>query len=196
VSGPSEWRGASLPRRVGLLAVVVLVALAGWVLAATPASAHNVLRSTSPADGSSVERVPAEVVLTFDEPALAMGTGLVVTGPAGPVQSGSARLVDNTVAQSIRPDAPAGTYTVQWRVTSADGHPVSGTFGFTASQLGGGTAAGSGSSPNGPSSALPSAGSETAPGRPPPGWLWPVVAVMLLASALVSALIARRRRDQ
>lgn len=181
-------------RRIALLLAGLLVGLGGWVGLAGTASAHNVLRSTTPADGSSVERVPAEVVLTFDAPALAMGTGLVITGPAGPVQSGSARLVDNTVAQSIGPDASAGTYTVQWRVTSADGHPVSGTFSFTARQSGGGTAVQSASSSNVPSTTPPSAGSGGAPARTPPGWLWPVIAAMLLASALISALIARRRR--
>ncbi len=128
-------------RRLGLLVIAVLVALGGRLAMASTASAHNVLRSTSPADASTVDRVPAEVVLTFDEPALAMGTAMIVTGPAGQVQTGPARLVDNTVAQSIGPDAPAGTYTVQWRVTSADGHPISGTFGFIAEKAGGGSAA-------------------------------------------------------
>jgi hypothetical protein len=42
------------------------------------------------------------------------------------------RAVDNTVTQSLEPGAPAGTYTVLWRVTSVDGHPVSGRFTFTA----------------------------------------------------------------
>ena len=99
---------------------------------ASPASAHNVLRSTSPADSSTVDTVPAEVVLTFDEPAIAMGTTIVVTGPDGAVSDGSPRLVDNTVSQPLKPGAPAGEYTVEWRVTSADGHPITGTFAFSA----------------------------------------------------------------
>jgi methionine-rich copper-binding protein CopC len=174
-----------------LLVIAVLVALGGQLAMASTASAHNVLRSTSPADASTVDRVPPEVVLTFDEPALAMGTAMIVTGPAGEVQTGPARLVDNTVAQSIGPDAPAGTYTVQWRVTSADGHPISGTFGFTAVKAGGGSAAPT----TGPSSGTSSPASvPSAPAGGVPGWLWPVIAVMLLLSALASTLIARRRR--
>jgi hypothetical protein len=70
-------------------------------------------------------------VLTFDEPAIALGTKLVVTGPTGPVQVGTPRLVDTTVTQDLQPGAPAGQYTVDWRVTSADGHPISGSFSFT-----------------------------------------------------------------
>ena len=69
------------------LATAVL-AIAGLVIGASPASAHNVLKSTSPADGKNVARTPSSVVLTFDEPAIALGTKLVITGPEGPVQIG------------------------------------------------------------------------------------------------------------
>ena len=45
---------------------------------------------------------------------------------------GAPVLVDDTVTQPLVADRPAGTYTVQWRVTSSDGHPISGTFTFEA----------------------------------------------------------------
>ena len=64
------------------LATAVL-ALAGLVIGASPASAHNVLKSTSPADGKKVARTPSSVVLTFDEPAIALGTKLVDHRPGG-----------------------------------------------------------------------------------------------------------------
>jgi methionine-rich copper-binding protein CopC len=105
--------------------------LAVWA-SASPASAHNTLTSTSPADQETVQVAPQAVVLTFDEPAILMGTEVVVTGPSGQVQQGQPRLADNTISEDLQPGVPAGTYTVAWRVTSADGHPVSGTFTFTA----------------------------------------------------------------
>jgi copper resistance protein C len=98
---------------------------------ASPASAHNTLTSTSPAHQETVQVAPQAVVLTFDQPAILMGTEVVVTGPSGQVQQGQPRLADNTITEDLQPGAPAGTYTVAWRVTSADGHPVSGTFTFT-----------------------------------------------------------------
>lgn len=105
------------------------------VLPATAAAAHDSLQSTTPADGAGVATAPTAVVLTFDQPALALGTELVVTAPDGTnVDDGAAHLVDSTVQQPIAGSLPAGTYTVAWRVTSADGHPVSGTFHFTAAQ--------------------------------------------------------------
>ena len=121
-------------RTVAALVATVVTAAAVTLLAtAVPASAHDVLRSTNPADGAVVDRLPDRVVLTFGEPALAIGTEVVVTGPAGPVSDGPPQLVDAEVRQPVRA-GPAGRYTVLWRVTSADGHPVSGTFAFTTQQ--------------------------------------------------------------
>jgi methionine-rich copper-binding protein CopC len=110
----------------------VLAAAALLLGSATAAQAHNILVGTSPADGSIAKVVPAQVTLTFNEPALALGTEIIVTGPAGQEQSGAAVLVNNTVTEHLQPGSPAGPYAVLWRVTSADGHPVSGKFSFTA----------------------------------------------------------------
>jgi methionine-rich copper-binding protein CopC len=128
VSQPHLSGGRWFPR-----ALAVALAVAALLVGpATAAQAHNILVGTSPATGSSANVVPAQVVLTFNEPALAIGTEIVVTGPAGREQSGAAVLVNNTVTEHLQPGSPAGRYTVIWRVTSADGHPVSGTFSFTA----------------------------------------------------------------
>ena len=115
--------------------MVAVLAAISLLVGAVPASAHDALRSTSPADGATVDRLPDRVVLTFDQPALALGSEVVVTGPAGPVSDGPPSLVDNEVRQPVR-TGPAGRYTVVWRVTSADGHPVSGSFAFTTQQAG------------------------------------------------------------
>jgi copper resistance protein C len=180
-----------LPRRVAGLAVAVLVALGGWLAAATPAAAHNVLRSTTPGDRSVVDRVPGQVVLAFDEPALALGTELVVTGPDGPVQEGSARLVDTTVQQALRPGSPSGTYTVQWRVTSADGHPISGSFTFIARAAG--AASATSASPATPAP-IPSPAADRASGYGVPPWLWVVVVLLLSFAGLTSIVLLRRRQ--
>ncbi|GAB3678260.1 copper resistance CopC family protein [Angustibacter aerolatus] len=114
------------------LTLAAIGALAAVLVAAGPAAAHDELESTNPADGATVAAVPDAIVLTFGEPALAVGTRLVVTGPSGQVQQGAPRVVDEEVRQPLAAGAPAGRYDVQWRVTSADGHPVSGEFRFTA----------------------------------------------------------------
>ena len=115
--------------------LLVGLLLALGVVAAPAAQAHDELVSVEPADGSTVETAPDRVTLTFEEPAVALGTVIEVKGPDGSVVStGDAVLVDSTVSQAIAGDLPAGEYTVTWRVTSQDGHAVSGTFGFTAAE--------------------------------------------------------------
>ena len=113
-------------------AAAVLAVAALFLGVPTAAEAHDDLVGTSPTDRSITAVVPAQVTLTFGQPALAVGTIVIVTGPAGQVQTGAAILVDNTVTEHLRPGSPAGRYTVTWRVSSADGHPVSGQFSFTA----------------------------------------------------------------
>jgi copper resistance protein C len=102
------------------------------VVASRPAAAHTELISTTPADQQAVSRAPAVIVLTFNESVLAMGAQVVVTGPQGPVQVGAPEVTDSTVSQNVQGGSPAGEYTVAWRVAAADGHPLSGTFSFTA----------------------------------------------------------------
>ena len=119
----------SLLRLVASLAVSVLALLA----LATPASAHNALRSTDPADGATVATVPEAVTLTFDGEVLALGSVVEVVNPDGDVVSAGEPVADdNTVTQALTGDLVPGEYTVTWRVTSGDGHPIDGTFGFTA----------------------------------------------------------------
>ena len=89
---------------------------------------------------STVERTPEAVVLTFDESTITLGAQIVVSGPSGPVQSGSPSVVDNSVWQVLAAGAPAGSYTVACRVTSEDLHPITGSFRFTAQAAGGGQA--------------------------------------------------------
>jgi methionine-rich copper-binding protein CopC len=117
-----------------LRAVVVLAVTAAAVLVgASAAQAHNTLVSTDPAQGAVVAAAPARVTLTFNEPARSLGTEVVVTAPDGTtVSTGEAVLDGVTVSQDVTGALPAGAYTVTWRVTSADGHPLEGVLSFTA----------------------------------------------------------------
>lgn len=133
--------GSTIGRVVAAVGAVGALALLG----APAAQAHNTLRASDPADGATVAFAPDRVTLTFDMPATAIGTEVVVTAADGRVVStGPAELVDATVAQPLAGDLPAGAYAVAWRVTSADGHPIEGTLGFTATAA---TIAGTGGAP-------------------------------------------------
>jgi methionine-rich copper-binding protein CopC len=153
---------------------------------ATVASAHDALVATSPADGSTVGAAPGQVTLTFDQPALALGSTVLVTGPDGPVTSGRTRVTDDRVTQAVQPGAPAGRYTVTWRVTSVDGHPVSGSFGFTATTAAPGTRPRAAPSTAGTTAAAPPADAVVA------WWVWLAGAVVVVAAA--AAALTRRRQ--
>ncbi|QHT57725.1 copper resistance protein CopC [Cellulomonas sp. H30R-01] len=146
----TEGRGSRGVRGATAAAIGRVVAAAGVVgalalLGAPAAQAHNTLRASDPADGATVAFAPDRVTLTFDMPATAIGTEVVVTAADGRVVSaGPAELVDATVAQPLAGELPAGAYAVAWRVTSADGHPIEGSLGFTATAA---TVAGTGGAP-------------------------------------------------
>jgi copper resistance protein C len=130
-------RGTSVPRvpRRAATASAVLVA-AGALILGVPATAlaHDGLVATSPAAGATVAEAPDALELDFTGEPLPLGTLVTVTGPDGaPVSSGDAEIRGTTVVQPID-DAEAGTYRVEWRSTSSDGHPLSGTFDFTVTQ--------------------------------------------------------------
>lgn len=111
---------------------LVLLAVGFVVVGASAASAHDVLESTSPADGTTVDRLPQAVTLTFSDDPLALGTQILVKGPNGSVAQGEPTIDGRAVHQQLDPHAPAGDYVVTYRVTSSDGHPISGTFSFHA----------------------------------------------------------------
>ncbi|QDG88125.1 copper resistance CopC family protein [Pseudarthrobacter sp. NIBRBAC000502770] len=97
------------------------------------AQAHDALESSDPANGSTVSTVPAKVGLTFDHTPIAINSIVRVQDATGTDQADRpVTIIDNHVTQAIKPDAPNGKYTVVWRVVSSDGHPIEGTFTFTA----------------------------------------------------------------
>jgi len=175
-----RFRAARL--RTGAAALGAGLVLA---LAAAPAYAHDELKSSSPADGATLATPPAQVVLTFEEAPVELGAQVVVTGPDGSVSAGTPRLDGDDVIQAVQPQAPAGRYTVKWRVTSDDGHPVSGTLAFTAQ------AAAAGASPTtAPSAEAATPAATPAPAdaarREPliPSWGWIAAGVIAIVAAI------------
>jgi copper transport protein len=124
-------RGGRWLGRVGLAAV-----LAGLLLLAAgqPAGAHALLRESDPAAGSSLERAPSRVVLTFTErPEPGLSSISVLDTGGQPVERGQAAPVDGAPLQLAvgLGDLANGTYTVSWRVVSKDdGHLTAGSFAF------------------------------------------------------------------
>jgi methionine-rich copper-binding protein CopC len=119
-------------RRAAAAVALTVGALLALVVTAPPASAHAVLVSSNPPSGATLAHPPSTVSLTFDENVRAPAF-VVVTGPGGVrVDDGKqAQILDATVTAQLKPTAPAGAYTVDYRVVSADGHPVEGQLTYT-----------------------------------------------------------------
>src|SRR5690625_1792159 len=126
-----------LSRALGL-ALAMCAAIALSVLWAVPASAHAQLLESDPPDGEQLDEAPASVELTFNEHIEQIGSQVVITDADGTeVQDGDPLIEGPTLTQDLSEERPAGEYTVQWRVVSADGHPVSGEFTFEAAAAAG-----------------------------------------------------------
>ena len=100
---------------------------------ATPAHAHSYLQSSDPSGGSTAEKPPAEVTITFTEDLEPKFSQITVRDGGGRVvSSGPAHPVGNSttvLAVPVKPLKP-GSYTVVWHVTSTDTHKTHGSFTF------------------------------------------------------------------
>jgi hypothetical protein len=104
-------------------------------LVATAALAHAHLQKAVPADGGVINASPANVVLTFSEPARLTACWLQKGAAAKQKITGLA----TTPAQQISVPVPAleaGSYVLSWRVVGDDGHIVPGQIHFTIAPAG------------------------------------------------------------
>lgn len=120
---PGTWR----------LAVLFGLAAAWLLLLCGPALAHARLVETYPNDGGTLAESPEQVQLLFSEPIEAEFNPLEVYDQGGDqVDEDNARVSPNNAKLLVADlgELPEGSYTVEWRVTSADAHPVSGAYRF------------------------------------------------------------------
>lgn len=202
------WR-----RLLTVLASLVLV-LGALLVAPTPAQAHDELTGSQPEDGDTLVEAPQDLTLTFSGEIASLGVQVVVTGPDGEVSAGEPRVEGVEVVQALAPDAPAGDYTVVWRVTSQDGHPISGELDYEVaaaapaaddaaqtSEAPADDAAVTSAAPDATAATERAASTEAVvpPATEPgdgggtPTWVWVVLAGALAALAAVGAVAVRRR---
>ncbi|APU43465.1 copper resistance CopC/CopD family protein [Streptomyces sp. TN58] len=124
------------PARISLTVLALLAAVCALLVAgAGSAFAHASLSGSDPAEGSIVKEAPQHVTLTFTESVTFSEDSLRVLSPENQrVNPAPAQHVDgkgNTARVRLSDKLSEGTYTVAWRVVSADGHPISGAFVFS-----------------------------------------------------------------
>lgn len=129
-----------------LVSVAAATALLGGatvptVMLAPVAAAHSVLISADPEGGSEVENSPEQVQLTFNEEINQNFVTVTVRRADDPTNrvAGDPTVDGDTVTARVE-DLDPGSYTIGYRVTSADGHVVTGSSAF--SVVGSGAGAG------------------------------------------------------
>lgn len=166
--------------------ISVLRALAAFLMMALMtvggagvAHAHTVLVSSDPAADATLTVAPTRVSATFNEDLQPTFAAMTVVGPDGNLWSSGEPDIRGQVAGIAVPAlGPSGRYTVNYRVTSADGHVVSGSWSFTMTVSGTGTPG-------------PAATSSQPTPRRMPLWPFAIGAAGLVAAAAAWAL--RRR---
>lgn len=100
----------------------------------TPARAHTQLLSASPKAGQVCTTSPAKVHLEFDDVLIDVGAAnaIVVTDSGGARVDAGTSALQGSILETALPTALAnGTYTVTYRVVSADSHVVNSSYTFT-----------------------------------------------------------------
>lgn len=99
------------------------------------ASAHAALIGTDPQDGSVLKTAPTQVTLTFSESIGLLDDSFRVLDPDNrrvhTGDPGHAGDRSDTARVTLPKGLATGTFTVAWRVVSADSHPISGAFTFS-----------------------------------------------------------------
>lgn len=200
-------RAVSTQRGVRILALSAVAAfgLAASIAIATPAIAHNFYVSSTPGIDETLTAVPSEFIVTTNDNLLDLdgavgGFFLKVTGPDGLYYGDGCVSVQGASASMPAALGPAGDYTLDWQVVSADGHTVSDRIPFTWQP-----AAGQESTTEG-STTVPNCGGEVVTAPRSPGTsasddanadiLWIGGAVLAVALAVVATLLLLRARPK
>jgi copper resistance protein C len=146
--------------RISRALAAVVAAGVLLVVGASPALAHDRVIATTPAAEASLPSPPATVEVQLSAPPQVLGTEVRVTGPDGALASeGAPEVVDDTVRQPLADGLAAGAYTVEWRITSGDGHVITGSSGFSVAE-------GAAPSSSAPSSSAPATTAAAPPAEP------------------------------
>lgn len=171
---------------------IILLLSAAWSLAlCAPAFAHARLVDAVPNDGDTLAESPEQLRLRFNEPVEAEFSPLKVYDEENNrVDQDNARVAPDdpeTVVVGLE-TLPEGDYTVDWRVTSEDGHPIGGAYAFSVESSAAAAEGGAGDEQLGGEPVEQDSGSAQ-------GLAWvALLAVLVVGAAAVGFVVLRQRR--
>jgi methionine-rich copper-binding protein CopC len=106
------------------------------ILNSPVAHAHAALESTIPAKGAIVAKTTKMIVMRFAEDILVLQgkkpNSILVTNSSGKkVSLGNVTIMGAKITTALKVPLSPGKHTVKYRVVSADGHVVAGSYSFT-----------------------------------------------------------------
>jgi methionine-rich copper-binding protein CopC len=122
-------------KRASALSVLAALTLGLSVGVAAPASAHNYLVESTPAEGETLTALPEQFIITTNDELLnlggdAGGFALQVQDADGLFYGDGCVVVDGPSMTAAAALGSAGDYLLTWQVVSIDGHTVSGQIPF------------------------------------------------------------------
>ncbi len=123
---------STIAKRRTIRFTVTAIAIAGSILlGSAPARAHDQLLESSPTPDERLATAPTEVVLTFVDEIMPIGTAVSVIDESDTEWAVGDPVLDGaTVTTALRAGMPDGAYQVRWRVVAVDGHPISDIYPF------------------------------------------------------------------
>lgn len=96
--------------------------------------AHAYIVKSNPSENEVLTTSPTKITIQFDEAIEQRFYSMKVTDQSGKrVDQKDAKISQENQAileETLEPDLPNGTYLIQWKVVSSDGHPINGTIPF------------------------------------------------------------------
>lgn len=126
----------SAPRRAPGLLLALLLAFALAPIGPWSARGHADLLSSDPSAGQILESMPKTVTLEFAENILIVDASedanqILVSNASGErIDNGEVVVAGTNVSTQVDQSAANGKHSVVYRVVSADGHPIEGSFSF------------------------------------------------------------------
>ena len=123
-----------MKRFIASFAALIALLTSALFLPVSAAFAHDEIVATTPSANSQVAPGQLKVSVTFNEPAMQVGNNegieIQVTSPDGTATVLPCLTVDGATIWAVDDAQAEGSYTVDWRSVSNDGHANSGSFKF------------------------------------------------------------------
>ena len=126
MSKTARWMRSSIRTKI-LIVTMVMMSFAYT----SSVGAHTQLVSTTPSEGEIIPTAPEAVELRFNEPVEPVPEAFLLVFPDGTQGEVTVESQRERIIVRLPTGLTQGSFLLGWRVVSADGHPVSGTLGFS-----------------------------------------------------------------